>query len=158
MLPALDCLWIALVSALQRLLRRQVQTRQHRADRGQAPRDTEFTLYQFAYEITRPKPEVKAILHWVLAIDPAQRLLLLCGSELARAACCLRRPQRTHTSSSPPGLRSQLVRPRCIPNDGETASGCSPSFIRSSASMRISSRTLCARLLPSRFTVRGSIE
>src|SRR5215469_12247186 len=113
-LPALDCLRIALVSMLQRLLRCQVQTRQHCADRGQAQRDTEFTLYQFAYQIASPKPEVKAILHWVLAIDPAQHLLLLGGSELARAACRLGRPQCTHSSSSPPGLRPQLVCPRTM--------------------------------------------
>src|ERR1700747_2614195 len=40
--PAINCLWVALVSALQWLLWCQVQPPQHRADRGQAQRYTEL--------------------------------------------------------------------------------------------------------------------
>jgi hypothetical protein len=113
-LPALDCFRVALVSALQRLLRRQVQPRQHRADRRQAQRDTELPPHQFPNQVARPQPEVKPILHRILAIDPAQHLLLLRTCELARAARAFAGAQCPNATTATARLSPDLVRPRAM--------------------------------------------
>lgn len=113
-LPALDCFRVALVSALQRLLRCQVQARQHRTYRRQAQRDIELPLHQLPNQVARPQPEVKSILHWILAINPAQHLLFLRTRELAGAARAFAGAQCPNATSATARLSPDLVRPRAM--------------------------------------------
>ena len=73
-LPAFDGYRIALIGALQRLLRRQSQFSEQTADRGHAQADIEFPQNQLTYGLSRPQGNVKTVLQRVLAIHPAENL------------------------------------------------------------------------------------
>lgn len=67
-LPALDRFRIGLIGTLQRLLRRQIQPGEHRADRRQAEREAKFPLHQVTNQVACPQAEIKSILYRVLAV------------------------------------------------------------------------------------------
>jgi hypothetical protein len=70
--PRLNRLGIALVSSLQRLLRRQPQLRKQFSYRRHAKPDVEFPRDQAGYHRPRPQPEIQAILTRIATIDPAK--------------------------------------------------------------------------------------
>src|SRR5205823_12950954 len=61
-LPALDGLRIALVGALQRLLRRKTQTGQHPANSGDAQAHPELLLDQRGCDLPSPQAEIQTVL------------------------------------------------------------------------------------------------
>jgi hypothetical protein len=68
---------LALVGALQRLLRRQPLTCQHRPDRSQDQARAESPGDKFAHDVAGPEAKVKTVLHRILAMDPAKHLAFL---------------------------------------------------------------------------------
>ena len=93
-LPALDGFRIALIGALQRLLRRQPELRQQFADRGQPKPDAKLLLDQLGHHRARPQTKVQAVLARVTAIDPAEHLPLLRRRQTARPSRRFGRAQR----------------------------------------------------------------
>src|SRR4029077_3643067 len=94
-LPALDRLRIALIGALQRLLRRQIEPGEQLADRREAHSDIKLPLNQLSHHRSRPQPEVQTILSRVLAVVPPQPLPLLPRRQTPWAPRCWPRFQRT---------------------------------------------------------------
>src|ERR1700733_10932001 len=90
-LPALDRLRVA----LKRLLRRQIEAGEQLADRREAQADIKLPLNQRSHHRSCPQPEVQTILSRVLAVDPAEHLLLLPRRQTPWAPRCRPRFQRT---------------------------------------------------------------
>ena len=76
-LPSLDGLRIALIGALQRLLRCQPQLRQQLTHRAHPEMNAKLLLDQFRHNVARPQAKVQAVLARVAPIDPAKHLPLL---------------------------------------------------------------------------------
>lgn len=108
-LPTLNGVRIALVGTLQWLLRREVEFREQTAHRGHAQADVEFLENQLSHDSSRPQGKVKAILHRILAIDPAKHLLLLSAGELGCASRALTRNQTMFSATPSAHIGKPLV-------------------------------------------------
>src|SRR5271166_5457314 len=84
--PCFNCSRVTLISALQRLLRRQSQLRQKLADSRHAQVGPELVRNQLAHYQPRPQTKIKTMLTRIFAVDPAEQLLLLLGRETPRPA------------------------------------------------------------------------
>src|SRR5512142_1985263 len=98
-LPAGNGFGIALIGALQRLLRGQPQARQDRADRGQTQAHAETLGDQVAHDLAGPQATIKPVLQRILAVDPSTHLPLLRPGQGPWAAC--RWPSRQGLESLP---------------------------------------------------------
>src|ERR1019366_3535225 len=83
-LPSFNGLRVALVGALQRLLRSEVEFGKQATDRGHAQTDIEFLEDEFTHDVPRPQSKFKAVLHRVLAVDPAEHLRFLSARQFRR--------------------------------------------------------------------------
>jgi hypothetical protein len=81
--PPLDRIGIALIGALQRLLRCQAELGQQGAHSGQAKPDTELPFDQLRHNGSRPQAEIQTVLAGVLAVDPTKHLPFLARRQAA---------------------------------------------------------------------------
>src|SRR4030095_11767763 len=100
-LPPSNRFGIALVGALQRLLRNQAQLRQQLAHCRDPEPYSELALDQLCDDLARPQGKVESVLPRVLAGDSAIPLPLLCRSKRARASRRLARDQCAKTFTAP---------------------------------------------------------
>ena len=107
-LPALDRHRVALVGALQRLLRRQALAHQQRPNRRQAQAHIESLGDQFAHDLTCPQTKIEPVLHRGLAVDPTKHLPFLRRGQGPWATGRRARRQRLE-SLAPPARHLELA-------------------------------------------------
>src|ERR1035437_4102249 len=93
-LPPFDGLRVTLIGALQRLLWREPHFGQQRPNRSDSHVHTELLFDQDRNDLTRPQPEVQAVLKGIAAVDPAKHLALLRRGESSWAPGTTRGAQR----------------------------------------------------------------
>src|SRR5712692_8126963 len=113
-LPALDRLRVALVGALQRLLRREPEFREQRANRSDTQADAELAFDQQRDDASRPQTEVQSVLARVASIDPAKDLTLLRRGQTARATRAAGRAQRPQAPASSRGSLEPFIDHRAV--------------------------------------------
>jgi hypothetical protein len=107
--PLLNRRRIALIRPLQRLLRGQAKPGEQCANRRPAETNAELALNQAGHHRAGPQPRVQAIRAWIMAIDPAEHLLLLAWCQAARAAARVPGTQRFHAKPRLGGRLDPLV-------------------------------------------------
>src|SRR6266404_310815 len=114
LLPQGNGFRISLIGALQRLLRRQLQLRQQRADRRDSQIDSELLLDQQRDDCTRPQAEVQSVLSRIATIDPTKYLPLLGRGQTSRTTRSTRRTQRPQSIAASLGHPHPLVDCRAV--------------------------------------------
>src|ERR1022692_3421759 len=109
---------ISLIRTLQRLLWRQLQLRQQRADAGDSQINPELPLNQQRHDSARPQTEIQSVLPRIAAIDPPKDLSLLDRGQTTRPTSAARRTQRPQTVAASGGHVYPLVDRRAVESVG----------------------------------------
>src|SRR5450631_2631689 len=118
LLPQGYRLRISLIRTLQRLLWRQLQLRQQRADAGDSQINPELPLNQQRHDRARPQTEIQSVLPRIAAIDPPKDLSLLGRGQTTRPTSAARRTQRPQTVAASGGHVHPLVDRRAVESVG----------------------------------------
>jgi hypothetical protein len=112
--PSSDRSGVALIGALQWLLRGQPQARKQRANRGERQAHFKAREQQFLDDLPGPQSKVKAVLIGALSIDPSKYLSLLGAGEFSRSSRPFGRAQRLQPAATSARRRFAFVSPRSI--------------------------------------------
>src|SRR4029453_6125503 len=113
-LPALDGLGVALIGTLQRLLRREPELGQQRADGGDSEAPPKLPPDQQRHNAPRPQSEVEPVLTRIATVDPAKHLALLRRGQGSRPPGRPRRTQRPQSATTSRRSIEPLINHRAV--------------------------------------------